>query len=141
MSAYYMNEAAFDLPDVGYVDRTVTHLEGKAPSGIVVALMVERSPLPEGKTLREAATAHMIGTKKRLRGYTLLLDRASEVAGVPAVEIAAQWREASGIVYSRQAHLVLGETLLLVAGETAVEERAFCDACVEHVIASLLPLE
>ena len=140
MSAYYMNEATFDLPDVGYVDRTVTHLEDKAPSGIVVALMVERSPFPEGKTLREVATAHMTGTKKRLRGYTLLLDQASEIAGVPAIEIAAQWRDTAGFVYSRQAHLVLGATLLLVAGETAIEERAFCDAYVEHVIASLRPL-
>jgi hypothetical protein len=140
MSAYYMNEASFDLPDVGYVDRTVTHLEGKAPSGIIVALMVERSPFSGEKTLREAAEAHMNATRKRLRGYTLLLDREGEVAGVPAVEMAARWRDSAGYVYSRQAHLVLGGALLLVAGETAMEEQAFCDAYVEHVIASLRPL-
>ena len=136
-----MNEASFDLPDAGFVDRTVTYLEGKAPSGADCVLMVERSPLPAGKTLRQAAAEHMNDGKKRLRGYTLLFNRVSEIAGVPAVEIAARWRDEAGLVYSRQAHLVLGPTLLIVAGEAPIEEKEFCDAYLEHVLASLRPLE
>lgn len=136
-----MNEASFDLPDVGFVDRTVTYLEGKAPSGADVVLMVERSRLPVGKSLRQAASAHMNDGKKRLRGYTLLFDRVSEIAGVPAIELAARWRDDAGLVYSRQAHLVLGPTLLIVAGESPIEEKEFCDAYVDHVLASLRPLE
>jgi hypothetical protein len=137
MSAYYMNEASFDLPDVGFVDRTVTYLEGKAPSGVSVALMVERSRLPEGKSLRQMATAHMADGKKRLRGYSVLFERVTEIAGTDAIEMAARWRDDAGLVYSRQAHLVLGPTMLILAGESPIEEREFCDAFVEHVLASL----
>jgi hypothetical protein len=136
-----MNEASFDLPDAGFVDRTVTYLGGKAPSGAECALMVERSPLPAGKSLRQAAAEHMTDCKKRLRGYALLFDRVTEIAGVPAVEIAARWRDDAGLVYSRQAHLVLGSTRLIVAGECPMEEKEFCDACVEHVLATLRPIE
>ncbi len=141
MSAYYMNEASFDLPPVGFVDRTVTYLEGKAPSGAAVVLMVERSPFAEGKSLRQTASAHMSDGKKRLRGYSLLFDRVSEIAGVPAIELAARWRDDAGLVYSRQAHLVLGPTLLIVAGEAPIEEQAFCDAYMDHVLATLRPCE
>ena len=136
-----MNEASFDLPGVGFVDRTVTYLEGKAPSGAAVVLMVERSPFPEGKSLRQAASAHVNDGKKRLRGYSLLFDRVSEIAGAPAIELGARWRDDAGLVYSRQAHLVLGPTLLIVAGESPMEEQEFCDAFVAHVLASLRPLE
>jgi hypothetical protein len=141
MSAFYMNEASFDLPDASFVDRTVTYLEGKAPSGAAVVLMVERSPLPEGKSLRQAASAHMSDGKKRLRGYSLLFDRVSEIAGAPAIELAARWRDDAGLVYSRQAHLVLGPTMLIIAGESPIEEQEFCDACVAHILATLRPIE
>ncbi len=136
-----MNEASFDLPPVGFVDRTVTYLEGKAPSGAAVVLMVERSPLPEGKSLRQAASAHVNDGKKRLRGYSLLFDRVSEIAGSPAIELGARWRDDAGLVYSRQAHLVLGPMMLIVAGESPMEEQEFCDACVDHILATLRPLE
>jgi hypothetical protein len=139
MSAYYMNEASFDLPEVGFVDRTVTYLEGKSPGGVTVVLMVERSRLPEGKSLRQMASAHMNDGKKRLRGYTLLFDRVSEIAGASAIELGARWRDDAGLVYSRQAHLVLGPSLLVLAGETPIEEREFCDAYMDHILASLQP--
>jgi len=136
-----MNEASFDLPPAGFVDRTVTYLEGKAPSGAAVVLMVERSPFPEGQSLRQAASAHVNDGKKRLRGYSLLFDRVSEIAGAPAIELGARWRDDAGLVYSRQAHLVLGPTLLIVAGESPMEEQEFCDACVDHILATLRPCE
>ncbi len=137
MSVYYMNEAAFDLPDSGFVDRTITYLEGKSPAGLDVVLLVERAPFPEGKSLRQAASEHVNGAKKRLRGYSVLFERESEVAELPALDIGARWRDEKGMIYTRAAHLALGPTWLIIAGECPLEEREHCDACVDHVLASL----
>jgi hypothetical protein len=134
---HYMNEAAFDLPDAGFVDRTVTYLEGKSPRGTDIVLLVERSPFPEGKTLRQSASQHVNDARKRLRAYAVLFERDSEVAGLPAIDIGVRWRDDKGMVYTRQAHLAVGDTLLIVAGEAPLDEREHCDTCVEHVLASL----
>jgi hypothetical protein len=139
MSIYYMNEAAFDLPDASFVDRTVTYLEGKAPSGVPVVLLVERAPFPEGKSLRQAVTDVVKDAKKRLRKYEVLFEREAEMADQVAIELGVRWRDDDGVVYTRQTHFVLGSTLMTVAGEVPLEEREFCDAYVDHVVESLRP--
>ncbi|EYF08795.1 Hypothetical protein CAP_2656 [Chondromyces apiculatus DSM 436] len=136
MSIYYMNEAAFDLPE-GFVDRTVNYLEGRSPQGTPVALLVQREPFPEGKTLRQATTAHVNDAKKRLRAYTVLFEREVQVSEVPAIDLGVRWRDEKGMVYTRQVHLVLDRTHTIVAGETPFEEREYCDTYVDHVLASL----
>lgn len=132
-----MNEAAFDLPDSGFVDRTITYLEGKAPSGGDVVLLVERRPLPAGKSLRQAATENVNDARKRLRGFSVLFEREAEVAELPALDVGARWRDDKGMIYTRQAQVAVGDTLLIIAGESPLEDRDHCDACVDHVIASL----
>jgi hypothetical protein len=131
-----MNEAAFDLPD-GFRDRTVTYLEGKSPEGTPVALLVQREPFPSGKTLRQVAAAHVNDAKTRLHGYVVLYEREILVDEVPAIDFGVRWRDDTGNVYTRQAHLALDRTLLIVAGEVPFEERERCDTYVDHVLASL----
>lgn len=138
MSAYYMNEAMFDLPDGAFVDRTVTYMEGTAPSGADVVLMVERHPFPAGKSLRQVAAEHVNDARKRLRGYTVIFQRDVEVASVPAIDFGVRWRDKDGTpVYTRHTHLALGSTWLIVAGEAPVVDREFCDGYVDHVLGSL----
>jgi hypothetical protein len=138
MGAYYMNEAMFDLAEAGFVDRTVTYLEGTSPGGADVVLLVERQPFPEGKSLRQVTAQHVNDARKRLRGYSVIFQRDVEVAGLPAIDLGVRWREESGTpVYTRQTHLAVGGAWLIVAGEVPLAEREFCDAYVDRALGSL----
>jgi hypothetical protein len=138
MSTYYTNEAAFDLPDAGFVDRTVTYLEGKSPAGNDVVFLMERHSFPQGKSLRQVTTDHIDDARRRLRGYSVLSQTDRQVCDLPAIDVGVRWRDESGEpVYTRQVHVVVGETWLIVAGEVHFEDRELCDAYVEQVVGSL----
>jgi hypothetical protein len=133
-----MNEAMFDLPDAGFVDQTVTCFTGTSPSGEGVLLLVERRSLPVDMTLRQAVAALAKDAMSRHFGYHVLFEREVEVASRPALDVGARWRTESGEpIYDRRVHLTLGETWLVIIGEAPFAERAFCDAYVDHVLASL----
>lgn len=132
-----MNDAAFDLPEASFVDRTITYLEGKSPSGTDVVLMIERAPFPDGQTLRQAVAEAVRDARARLPRYEVLFEREADVAEGAALEVGARWRDEGGVVYTRQTHLVLGATLVSIIGEAPLEEREFCDAYIAHVVSSL----
>lgn len=137
MATYYMNEAAFDLPDLGFVDRTVTYLEAKAPSGADLVLVVERQPVPRGKSLRDLVVGHVADARKRMRGYSVLYEREADLVSGPAIDLGIRWRDENGMMYSRHTHLTIGQTWLIVAGEVPLEEREVCDGYVDHVLGTL----
>ena len=133
-----MNEAMFDLPDAGFVDRTVTHLMGTSPSGADVLLVVERRPLPAAKSLRQIADDHAKDAMTRHFAYKVIFDREIEVGSHPVIDVGASFRTGEGeAVYTRRAHLTLGSTWLLITGETSSAESELCDAYFDHVLASL----
>ena len=138
MGSFYMNEAMFDLPDAGFVDRTVTYLSAKSPGGANIVLLVERRPHPEGMSLRQVAAEHGRESMKKLFGYTVLWEREVEAASRPAIDVSARWRADDGEpVHTRRVHLRLGSTWLMIVGEAPSAERALCDAYVDHLVASL----
>jgi hypothetical protein len=138
VSAFYMNEAVFDLPDAAFVDHTVTYLSGKSPGRAEVVLLLERRPLPPGQSLREAVDAHGRDVATRYFGYTVVFDREVEVASRPAIDVGARWRAAGGeAIFTRRVHLLLGSTRLVVTGEAPFAERDFCNTYVDHVLATL----
>ncbi|UQA59898.1 DcrB-related protein [Polyangium aurulentum] len=138
MGSFYMNEAMFDLPEAGFIDRTVTYLVGSSPGGNGVLLLVERRPLPVDTSLRQVVDALGKDAMTRFLGYRVLFEREIEVASQPALDVGARWRADSGeIVYVRRTHLALGETWLIITGEAPIIEREFCDAYIDHVLASL----
>jgi hypothetical protein len=134
MSVYYMNEAAFDLPAAPYVDRTVNHVEARAPSGLDVELIVERKPFPPGRTLREVVADLTRSGKKVMRGFTVLFEREREVAGAPAIEQAVRWRDDADVIYARQVHLAVGPTWLVIVGQAEMTDREACDAYLDRVL-------
>ena len=75
MTAYYMNEAMFDLPDAEFVDRSITYLWGNAPSGADVLVLVERRILEEDQPLRAAVAQLGNDAKEELRGYAVMFER------------------------------------------------------------------
>lgn len=137
MSTYYMNELAFDLPDAGFVDRTVYDLDGELPGGDVLGLLVLREPIPPGKSLREVVDEHRLREAKRLGAYAVLGEREAEIAGAPAIELSSRWRHERGVFYTREAHLAAGHTRLVFALTTVLERREACDEHLERVLATL----
>jgi hypothetical protein len=133
-----MNEAMFELPDVGFVDQTVTCLAGTSPNGEGVLLLVERRLLPVDMSLRQAVAALVKDAMTQHIGYRVLFEREVEVASRPALDVGARWRTENGEpIYDRRVHLTLGETWLIIMGEAPIAEREFCDAYIDHALASL----
>lgn len=136
MGVYYVNEAAFELPEIGFVDRTVHALDTRAPSGAPILVSVDRNPLPEGKGLGDLVAENARNAAMRLRAHTVVFRREGEIAGCPAVDIAAEWRGAGGVVYTRQAHLVAAGTWIVFSASALADERAACDAVLDRAIAT-----
>jgi hypothetical protein len=138
---FYMNEAAFDLPDAPAADGTVHELIFKAADGASFSLTVHRQPLPPGETLASLVAANIEKAKRSLPSHTLLLQRQIEVAGVTGIEVAVEWRGEQSMLYTRQAHLPLDGAWLVFAGNSPLAARAECDALLDRVLASFRPRE
>jgi len=133
-----MNEGVFDLPDAGFVDHTVTYLQGHTPSGSGVLIMVERRPLAAGATLREVVVAQGKEEATRYRNYRVLFEREIDVASRVAIDVGVRWRVDRGeSVYVRRVHMVHGSVWLVVTGETTLADQDACDGYVNHVVGSL----
>ncbi len=137
MGDYYTNEAAFDLPEVGFVDQTVTYLEAPVGEDEQIALMIEREAMPEGKSLAEAVAQHIAEARARLGNYSVMFERTREVDGAEALEYAARWRDEDGMVYTRTAHLARGGRWFIYATEGPLEHRGLCDEMLDHVLSTL----
>jgi hypothetical protein len=137
MATYYVNEASFELPDLEVQDRTVNVLElgGGAIPGL--GLMIARAPFPVGKSLREVVRAHRDHEQRSFRLWSLLFEREGEVDGRAMIELGTRWKGNEGVVYQRQAHIGLGDVVLLLVGNGPMTERERTDAHVERALATL----
>lgn len=137
MATYYVNEASFELPDLEVVDRTVHVLElgGGAIPGL--GLMLARSTLPVGKSLRDVVTAHREHERRSLRSWSLLFEREGEIDDQPMIELGTRWKSEAGMVYQRQAHIGIDEVVLLLVGNGPLEERERTDAHVTLALSTL----
>jgi hypothetical protein len=142
MDVYYMNEAAFALPDdadAAPLDSTVTELRFAAGGGESFSLTVHRRPLVAGESLPAAVAANERDAARTLPSHAVLFQREIEIAGAPAIEIGASWRGKQSMLYTRQAHLALGGALLVLAGNAPLDARSECDAMMDRVIATFRP--
>jgi hypothetical protein len=136
MTAYYVNEAAFGLPDADITDRTVTRLVFDAGEGASIALTVHRQPLPAGESLAALFTRKQQEAERALPSHAVLFRREVEMAGAPAIEIAAEWRDKDRRLYTRQAHVALDGAWLILAANASLDARARCDALMDRVVAT-----
>jgi hypothetical protein len=137
MATYYVNEASFELPEGPLRDRTVNVLElggGEIPG---LGLMVARSEFPVGKSLREVVAAHLEHERRSLRSWALVFEREGEAGGQPMIEVGTRWRADDGMIYQRQAHIGLDDTVLLLVGNGPLEERERVDAHVGLALSTL----
>lgn len=136
MATYFTNEGAFDLPDVGFVDRTVHLFEMDLENGGEVGLIVCRSKMPAEKTLRQIVEIHVTHEAKKLGGFKILEEREATWAGVPAIEICSRWRSNGKVLYQRQAHFAVMGLWMLFGMNAPLDEREGCDRLMDHVLSS-----
>jgi hypothetical protein len=136
MATYFTNEGAFDLPEVGFVDRTVHLFELQLEDGGEVGLIVCRTKMPPGKTLREVVEVHVTHEAKKLGGFKILEERDATWAGVPAIEVCSRWRSDGKVIYQRQAHLAASDTWILFGLTGPFTERDGCDRLMDGVLSS-----
>jgi len=134
---YYVNEAAFELPDFGFVDRTVNVLEAAASDGRTLGVLLARSPFLPGSSLIEMVQAHQEQERRSLRAWSLLFERDGVFDGVSGIELGVRWRSDDGLVYQRQAHLGLEREVLLFVANAPLEERATADGCMDRLLETL----
>ena len=136
---FYMNEAAFDLPDADITDGTVNELVFHAADGASFSLTVHRQPIGPSETLASLVAANLERAQRALSSHAVLFQREIEVAGVPGIELAVAWRGEQSMLYTRQVHLALHGAWLVFAGNAPLAARAECDALLGRVLASFRP--
>jgi hypothetical protein len=136
VSTYYMNWAAFELPDPA-ADRTTHVVELPHPRHPGITLVIYHEDFPAGKTLTDLVAARVADETIRLAGYGVLERTETEWAGQPALEVASRWRHEGRAIYQRQAHLAVGSTWTSFALIGPVEAREICDAWLDGVRQSL----
>jgi hypothetical protein len=137
MPAYYVDEAAFVLPDKGFVDRTIHCLESPLPGGDVLTITMRRSPLEPGKSLRELVEEEVASSRAKISSFAVLGATEATVGGAPAIVLRARWRSDEVAYYQAQAHVAVGETWVAIAVSGPSGERAACDEAFSHVLETL----
>ncbi len=133
---YYLNEAAFELPDAGFVDRSIHRLETVTAGGKDFTVVVIRNPLAPGKSVRDVFVEHQDRERRSLLGWTSLAEREVDIDGCPAIEACIRWKSDRGMVYQRQLHLGFDREVLVVVANGAMEEREACDATMDRIVAT-----
>lgn len=134
MSRYFMNDFAFDLPDIGFVDKTVTALDGRSEDRPVCAVTVFRRPAPVGKTLFALVEENLRNGALHLRRHVVLSRRDIEVVGHPAIDLATQWQGQEAVIYTRQVHFIVEGTWLLLSANAPLTERPRCDGVLDRAV-------
>jgi hypothetical protein len=131
---YFMNDAAFDAPGLT-LDRTVHRLGLGERDGEQAILTVNRTAVGEGADVAELVGKNLRQAAVELAGHRVVAERRRETSeGIRTIDVAAEWRGSEGVVYTRQAHLVVNGTWLLFAASGGETTRADCDAAIERAI-------
>ena len=72
----------------------------------------------------------------RLRGHTVIRRRDIALDGEPAIDVAAEWRGSSTKIYTRQTHVFLGATWLVISCNTPMTSRDESDAIMDRLLAT-----
>lgn len=137
MATYYMNDGAFELPAGGFSDLTVHRLRALLPDGEEMALVIARSKIPEGKSLREVVHRQLQHEATNLPGHAILGQDEVTVAGAPAIDVRCRFRREGTAFYMRQVHLAAFDAWMAFVMSGPMTERAACDEHLATVMASL----
>ena len=141
MATYTFQEAIIDLPDLGFVDRTihVASIPIEAVSDGEVGIFVHRAEHPERVDLRAIARAEIEQENTSLLAFAVLNVSEIDTRVGPAVHVATQWRGLDGMGFQRLGFNSLGPVWLLVGVNAASAERARADAAFARLRDTLTP--
>lgn len=138
MTAYYIDEGAFELPaGLDYVDRSVHMIEAPGKDGAEFGLLIERRPIPAGKSLADVVQGLRSEQSVKLRGHVAIGEGELQVGGIPSLETRLRWRHAKGPVYHFQVHVPLGNVCLTMTASSRHERREACDAWMGALLSTL----
>jgi hypothetical protein len=137
MANYYVNEAAFDLTDRVFVDKTVHALESKLPSGQTLAVFVHRRPIEGSKSLRELVDENVALNEMRLSAFKVLDEVQADVGGLPGILLRTRWRLGGTMYHQRQAHVAASGKLMIFAVSAPFDEQAACDETFETILQTI----
>ena len=138
MTAYYMDEGVFDLPaGLDYVDKTVHMIEAPGKDGAEFGLLIERRPIPPGKSLADVVRSLREEQAVKLRGHVGVGEGERTIGGIPSLVTRLRWRHAKGPVYHSQAHIPLGNVCLTMTASSRNERREACDAWMDTLLSTL----
>jgi hypothetical protein len=137
MASYYLNEAALDLPNRTFEDKTIHGLEAKLPGDKTLGVFVHRRPIEGEKSLRELVDEHVRLNQKRLMGFSVVDEVPAPVGGVPGFVLRTRWRSEKKELCQLQAHVVRGGQHMIFAVGGPIDERAACDEAFDSILATL----
>lgn len=137
MATYYVNEAAFTLPEKGFVDRTLHRLESPLSGEDPLGVEIRRLPMPPGKTLRQLVHEEVEANKTKVNGFTLVDEADVALGGAPAILLRARLRARDVLFYQLQAHVAVGETWIAIVVTGPSTERAACEDTFDRIVQSV----
>ena len=147
MPNYYVNEAMFVLPELGFVDRTLHRLELPLPGGEgasdssapvdPLGIEIRRLPIERGKGLRELVDGDTAATQAKVNGFTVLDQTEVALSSAPAILLRARFRAHDMSYYQLKAHVAFERTWMIFAITAPFAERATCDETFERMLQTL----
>lgn len=136
MATYYINEAAFALPDWTFIDRTVHILEAPLSGDVPLSVAIRRLPMNE-KNLRTLVDEEVATTTAKTKGFTVIDEEEVLVADATGILIRARCRFREVAHYQRQAHFAYDDTWISFAVAGPYADRAACDETFDRIVHSL----
>lgn len=131
---YYVNEAAFSLPQRPLIDRTLHRLmaplEGEEDP---LAIEIRRVPMDPEKSLREVVAAE----HATLSGIVSAETSATSLDGTPALIVRAKLRARDTLYVRLEAHVVFDGTWLAFVVTAPGAHRAACEQTFERLTSGL----
>lgn len=138
MPAYYVNEAAFALPERDFVDRTLHRLESPLPGADdPLGVEVRRVPIRPGETLRQLVDQEVGMSKEKVSGFTLVGDAEIAIGGAPAIVLRARLRARDVAYCQLQAHVAFEDTWIAFIVTGPHSERAACEEAFDRMVRSI----
>lgn len=150
MASYYVNEAVFELPDLGFADKTIHAVEAELPNGQKLAVFVHRRPIRDGgapltsastvgagKSLRALVDENIALNRTRLHHYTVVDEVEAPVGGLQGILVRACWHRERAVFCQRQGHVIVGDNLMIFAVTTPLAEEAAGDEAFESILQTI----
>ncbi len=137
MPSYYLNEAMFTLPKLGFVDRTLHRLASPLAGDDEIGIEIRRLPLSPGKSLRQLVDADIEKTQANVNGFSVVEMADAALNGVPAIVLRTRLRARDEVFQQRQAHVVFEAMWVSIVVTGPSRERVACDEAFERIVKTI----